>query len=419
MSRYIYDLYKRESSFELVCSIFDLSSTKGVRDLEQIFRNVSSYSNIRKLSLQYSYDFYGLGDIENKLLRLTHINELTLSKNPMHAIQNKLLNDVEIGQHITHLRLRGFDSREFINKITHIQHLSIGNDTIMSNDEKYFSKLTNLSSLNVHTISSSCILSQLTQLSLESFVMSESKLLLSCTKLEELTIGRISGHHQYFKIPDGITSLIISDKIQVNLVQIPSNLQQLVINTSDIIPNIQTLKYLILTTNRSIIENLSNNIQYLHIQSYDQIRQVNISNLHQLENIFILHEGQDELDVVIGQNRLWNLERVKFREETKIDEVMNKFLLRNSYLKWNSVKYRLLYFTIIFHNLPAYVILWIFDWLPSYQFITHHKHDCKIDLESADMYYVNHFKKIRLIERTKEIIRHIKNTRINSLLGID
>lgn len=75
------------------------------------------------------------------------------------------------------------------------------------------------------------------------------------------------------------------------------------------------------------------------------------------------------------------------RHETQL---LTQFLSRNKSLMWCNVHPILLNFTLIFHLLPSYIVLEIFDWLPY-------------------MDRIHHYKKIQLIINTKKSIDKLKN----------
>jgi len=78
-----------------------------------------------------------------------------------------------------------------------------------------------------------------------------------------------------------------------------------------------------------------------------------------------------------------------FRSSSEFD----KFSIRNSMLQWSNVHYRLrdLCIALAPLRLPSYVILWVFDWLPSHYMIDN-------DEWRSLMYRAHGLRKLRLID---------------------
>ena len=84
-----------------------------------------------------------------------------------------------------------------------------------------------------------------------------------------------------------------------------------------------------------------------------------------------------------------------------------KFILRNIYASWFCIKKIVTETTLIFHHLPAYIILEIIDWLPVY-----YGDNYTSDDNLSVIYRTNHYKKIKQIQSLQNIIRNILNKRL-------
>lgn len=85
---------------------------------------------------------------------------------------------------------------------------------------------------------------------------------------------------------------------------------------------------------------------------------------------------------------------------TGMDYSTKKLLDRNRSMLWSNVHKELLSFTLVFYKLPAYVVLEIFDWLPS---------SYTEDTNVSAMHLISHYKKIQLIINVIKSIKLMKN----------
>ena len=91
--------------------------------------------------------------------------------------------------------------------------------------------------------------------------------------------------------------------------------------------------------------------------------------------------------IVFNKNTEGNVLDPKLYDLKKV----NKFLARNRGLLWRNIHPKLLDFALIFHHLPAYIVLEIFDWL-------------------LHMDKVRHGPKIKLIIGVKKSIQSVRKT---------
>lgn len=117
------------------------------------------------------------------------------------------------------------------------------------------------------------------------------------------------------------------------------------------------------------------------IKSRDVLAQLvnNIQSNTKLLNLVIYPEAQDPYIMKVTGN-----------DTDGMMESQRKFLYRNTSLLWENVRKNLFEFAFIFHHLPAYVLLEIFDWLPL-------------------MCGINHYKKVQLIIAVKNSVQKNKN----------